>query len=71
MKDVYGMGKNVISWLGDEAADGHRACQQRRTLATARDVTTAQELRVRWEETPAQFQDGCLLWMHELIRDPY
>lgn len=71
MKDVCDMGKNVISWLSDEADDGHRACQQRRTLATARDATTAQELRVRWQETPAQLHDGCLLEMHELIRHPY
>lgn len=71
MKDVCCMGKNVISWLGDETDDGHRACQQRRTLATARDATTAQQLGVRWEETPAQFHDGCLLEMHELIRHPY
>lgn len=67
VKDVYGRGKNVISWLGDEPDDGHRACQQRRTLATARDATAAQELRVRWEEIPAQFHDGCLLEMHEAV----
>lgn len=47
MKDVCGMGNNVICWLGHEVDDGHRACRQRKILATAQDATTAQELLVR------------------------
>lgn len=71
MKDVYGMSWNVISWLGDEADNSKRAFPLLRTLAAARDTTVARELLVSWEENPYQFDDGCWLAMHELVRRPY